>query len=250
MGCTPMRRDFTLSEDMRPLGPVLPGWSGAPLPEGLDLKGQWARLRPLDATRDAKALWTQFEGHDAVWDYLSEPAPQDFDRFEVVMQANAVREGKPCYVICNAVDEAPLGYACYWTVAADMGNAEIGNVNLSPALQQTPIATEAFSLMLDWAFGHGYRRMEWKCNALNMPSRRAAQRLGFSYEGVFRNHYVIKGRSRDTAWFGMTDADWVKLRPAHQAWLAPENFDATGRQRTALRDLTAPYLFATDPLQR
>lgn len=234
----------------RPLGPVLSDWKAAALPHGLILGGRWAVLRPIDATRDASGLWAQFQGHDWVWDYLSEPVPASFDAFQAVVQANADRAAKPCYVIRDAKTDTALGYACFWTVAADMGTAEIGNVNLSPALQQTPAATEAFFLMLDWAFSHGYRRMEWKCNALNAPSRRAAQRLGFSYEGIFRNHYVIKGRSRDTAWFAMTNTDWDNLKPQFIAWLHADNFDDDGQQRRSLRHLTEPYLVAKDPNQR
>ena len=236
-----------MSDTARPLGPLLPEWKPADLPQGLRLKGQWADLKPLDAERDAPGLWTQFAGHDWVWDYLGEPAPADMAGFQEILRANEKRTTRPCYLIADKANGVPLGYACYWTVDADMGSAEIGNVNLSPALQQTPIATDAFFLMIDWAFAHGYRRVEWKCNALNQPSRRAATRLGFSYEGIFRNHYVIKGRSRDTAWFAMTDADWRLLRPAFTAWLSPANFDSAGRQRASLRDLTAPHLVAVDP---
>lgn len=247
MACMSMQKDFTLTDIARPLGTELPNWTAAALPYGLVLAGRRVVLRPIDALRDAAGLWAQFQGHDWVWDYLSEPVPANFDAFQAVIRANADRVAQPCYAICDAAGEAPLGYACFWTVAANMGSAEIGNVNLSPAAQQTPAATEAFFLMLDWAFSHGYRRMEWKCNALNAPSRRAAQRLGFSFEGIFRNHYVIKGRSRDTAWFAMTDTDWADLRPQFVAWLSSTNFDDKGRQRQSLLQMTEPYLIHKDP---
>ncbi len=230
----------------RPLGPDVPGWKAAALPNKLALTGDWAALQRLDAARDSAGLWAQFAGHDWVWDYLSMVAPQSIDDFAAIMAANAGRDAQPCYLISDLAGH-PMGYACYWTVVPEHGCIEIGNVNLSPALQQTPVATEAFFLMIDWAFGNGYRRVEWKCNALNGPSRRAARRLGFSYEGVFRNHMVLLGKSRDTAWFGMTDDDWITLRPAFQLWLRPDNFDAAGRQRTSLRTLTGPLLQAADP---
>lgn len=248
MACMFMAKDFNLTNTARPLGPELPGWTPATLPHELQLQGTWAALRPVDVARDAKALWTAFEGHDWVWDYLSSFAPQDLGAFSAILQANADRAAQPCYVISDLSKAAPLGYACYWTVSAEMGYAEIGNVNLSPDVQRSPVATEAFFLMIDWAFSHGYRRMEWKCDALNAPSRRAAARLGFSYEGIFRNHYVIKGRSRDTAWFAMTNDDWQGLRPAFVAWLSDANFDSAGRQKSALRALTAPHLVARDPV--
>jgi RimJ/RimL family protein N-acetyltransferase len=232
----------------RPIGPKVDNWIAAPRPDGLILSGQWAALRPMDAARDVSGLWSVFRDSPWVWDYLSEDPPTDEVAFRKCMQANADRTLQPCYTIGGAYDPAPLGYACFWTVKPEMGSIEIGNVNLSPALQQTPIATEAFFLMMDWAFAHGYRRVEWKCNALNAPSRKAAQRMGFSYEGVFRNHYVIKGRSRDTAWFALTDDDWLQMRAAFINWLRPSNFDADGTQRGSLAALTRPHLVQLDPV--
>jgi len=123
----------------------------------------------------------------------------------------------------------------------------VGHITLAPELQRTAAATEAMALLMGWAFGAGYRRYEWKCNALNAPSRRAAERLGLSYEGVFRQAGVVKGRNRDTAWFAAADREWLGLRAAFDTWLAPDNFDAQHRQRRALSDLTAPILVTRDP---
>jgi RimJ/RimL family protein N-acetyltransferase len=120
-------------------------------------------------------------------------------------------------------------------------------ISFSPRLQRSVAATEAMYLMMKWAFGAGYRRYEWKCNALNAASRRAAERLGLSYEGVFRQAAVVKGRNRDTAWFAAIDAEWPALEAAFQTWLSPENFDDAGRQKNALSALTAPILVVTDP---
>jgi len=230
----------------RPLGPIVENWTPAQRPSDLQLAGAWAALRTIDVTRDGANLWEAFRDAPWVWDYLFE-APADYPAFAQIIADNAARADQPCSVITRVKDNLPLGYACFWTVVPEMGCIEIGNVNLSPALQQTPIATEAFFLMMDWAFSNGYRRVEWKCNALNAPSRKAAQRLGFSFEGVFRNHMVSKGRNRDTAWFAVIDSDWPALRAAFSAWLSPDNFDASGRQKSALADLTRPHLHWSDP---
>ncbi len=231
----------------RPLGHFIPQFESAVLPRELHLNGRFATLRPLNAAADGPGIYAQMAGHDWLWDYLYEPPQKNEAALVDLLTKLQGQPDKYAYVIRKTGDAAPLGYACFWTTVAAMGSNEIGNVNLSPALQQTPVATDAFFLMLDWAFSNGYRRMEWKCNALNAPSRRAAQRLGFSYEGVFRNHLIVKGRNRDTAWFAMTDADWVKLRPAYEAWLSPENFDEDGRQLQSLTMLTAPHLSYCDP---
>ena len=127
------------------------------------------------------------------------------------------------------------------------GSIEVGHIALAPALQRTPAATEAMALMMGWAFAAGYRRYEWKCDALNLASRRAAQRLGLSYEGTFRQAAVIKGRNRDTAWFAAIDTEWPRLSTAFDRWLAAENFDPAGRQKQSLSALTAPILAARDP---
>ena len=123
----------------------------------------------------------------------------------------------------------------------------MGHINFSPALQRTPAATEAIFLMMSWAFEAGYRRFEWKCDALNIGSRRAAQRFGFSYEGIFRQATVVKGRNRDTAWFAAIDAEWPALKEAFGAWLNPANFDADGAQRERLSDLTKLVRETSDP---
>lgn len=230
----------------RPLGPPVRNFTPPPFPAGLHLRGQWAWLDPLVET-DAPALWEAFRDAPWTFDYLYEAFPQTAEDFATLTCQIAAREISPAYAVRAAEGGAPLGYLTFYTNVPAMGCTEIGNVNLSPALQRTPAATEAFFLMLDWAFGKGYRRVEWKCNSLNKPSRRAAQRLGFSFEGVFRQHLIVKGRNRDTAWFAMTDGDWVALRPAFETWLAPRNFEKDGQQRQSLSVLTAPHLVESDP---
>jgi len=146
------------------------------------------------------------------------------------------------YAIVRQRDGQPVGVASYLRIAPETGSIEVGNINFSPLLQRTPGATEAMVLMMKWAFKAGYRRYEWKCDALNAPSRRAALRLGLSYEGVFRQATTYKGRNRDTAWYAAIDAEWPKLEAAFATWLDPANFDGEAQQRQSLSALTRPLL--------
>ena len=230
----------------RKIGPLINGWVPPPVPGGVELQGQFVRLEPLNPARHAAPLFAAFAGHDWIWDYMGNGPFATVDDLQAGLAD--IGQGHPTYVVCP-VAQGPLGFACYWTVAPATGSAEVGGITFSPALQRTPATTEAMYLMMRHAFALGYRRYEWKCNALNLPSRRAAQRLGFSYEGIFRNHMVIKGRSRDTAWFAMTTQDWPTLHVAFETWLDPANFDADGQQRQSLASLTAPCLMAWDPVQ-
>ena len=150
------------------------------------------------------------------------------------------------FAIIDAASERAGGVAAYQRAAPEHGSVEVGHIALSPRLQRTVAATEAMALMMGHVFNVlGYRRYEWKCDALNLPSRRAAKRLGFTYEGTFRQAVVVKGRNRDTAWFSVTDGEWQLLEPAFAAWLAPANFDALGQQRQSLSALTAEALAST-----
>ena len=146
------------------------------------------------------------------------------------------------FAIIDKAHGKAVGVASYLRIDPRHGSIEVGHLNFSPLLQQKPAATEAMFLMMDRAFGLGYRRYEWKCHALNEPSRRAAQRLGLSFEGVFRQAAVYKGRNRDTAWYAAIDQEWPALQSAFSRWLDPTNFDEHGRQRVALSMLTAPIL--------
>jgi RimJ/RimL family protein N-acetyltransferase len=234
-------------KEERPIGPVV-GFDGAEFPSGRNLIGSHVRLEKIDLERHGAALWAQMAGADKLWDYLFEVPPKDEAEFLAGLSLSVGREDWCGYAVCLP-DGTPVGYAFYLSIVRDMGTIEVGNINFSPALQRTPAATEAMYLMMQEAFALGYRRYEWKCNALNAPSRRAAQRFGFSWEGIFRQHYVVKSRNRDTAWFAMTDGDWPALKTAFQTWLAPENFDDSGNQRQTLRALTGPCRVAGDPNQ-
>lgn len=231
----------------RPIGPKVE-FSAAAVPTGRDLSGGYVRLQKVDAARHGPALWAQMAGHDHLWDYLYEAPPEDEAAFIATLDVSASRTDWMGYTICN-LEGAPIGYAFFLNIVPAMGTIEVGNINFSPALQQTPAASEAMFLMMREAFALGYRRYEWKCNALNMPSRRAAQRFGFSWEGIFRQHLIVKGLNRDTAWFGLTDTDWPQINAAFETWLSPDNFDHEGQQRQSLRSLTEPHLFARDPAQ-
>ena len=231
----------------RPVGPSV-NFDGSKRPDGRVLEGRFVRLEPVDPLRHAAPLWSHLVQAPEVWDYLFGPAPEGETAFAEVLAEDAAKPGWLGYAIILP-DADVVGYAYFLNIVPQMGTIEVGNINFSPTLQRTPAATEAMFLMMREAFDLGYRRYEWKCNALNAPSRRAAQRLGFSWEGVFRQHMVIKGRNRDTAWFAVTDTDWPALREAFEAWLAPENFDSAGQQRQSLSGLTAPVRVAGDPDQ-
>jgi RimJ/RimL family protein N-acetyltransferase len=211
----------------------------------MTLRGRSVTVRPL-VVSDAPALREAFGSDASLWDYLpvgpfhSEPALAGWI-------AESARATDPLFFAFEPRDAGPAGFGSYLRIAPEAGSIEVGFLAFSPRLQRSVAATEAMFLMMRWAFEAGYRRYEWKCNALNLVSRRAAQRLGLSYEGVFRQAAVVKGRNRDTAWFAAIDVEWPGLAKAFETWLAPTNFDADGRQRISLRDLTRPVLVATDP---
>jgi RimJ/RimL family protein N-acetyltransferase len=231
----------------RPIGPIV-DFDGAKFPDGRTLVGAHVRLEKIDPARHGAALWAQMAGQDALWDYLYEEPPVDEAEFLAVVTQYANRADWLGYAVCLP-DGAIVGYAYYLNIVPAMGTIEVGNINFAPVLQKTIAATEAMVLMMREAFALGYRRYEWKCNALNQPSRRAAQRLGFSWEGIFRQHLIVKTRNRDTAWLAMCDDDWPAMDRAFEIWLAPDNFDDAGRQRRSLSTLTGPHRVASDPDQ-
>jgi RimJ/RimL family protein N-acetyltransferase len=192
-------------------------------------------LEPLNAQQHAAALWQAVKGHDELWTWL---ADGPFSGEAKLRRALGEKEAGPNAVFLSIVPartETAAGYASYMRMDPADGAIEVGNILLTPGLQRTCAATEAMYLMAGHIFDHlGYRRYEWKCNALNEPSRRAALRLGFTFEGIFRQHMVVKGLNRDTAWFSMLDSEWPERKRAFEAWLDPANFDKEGRQRKPL----------------
>jgi RimJ/RimL family protein N-acetyltransferase len=229
------------------VGPVVENWSVPPYPNQDVLMGNYCQLERLDAEKHAALLFRVFEGHDQVWDYLPYGPFSSSSQYHRWVREVARLTDTVFYAIKNLRTGAFEGVASFLRISPEAGSIEVGHINMSPRLQQTPAATEAMYLMMQWAFEVGYRRYEWKCNAVNIPSRRAAQRLGLSYEGVFRQAAIVKGRNRDTAWFASINSEWPALKEAFKAWLDPSNFDANGRQNERLSDLTRLVRPNSDP---
>jgi len=230
-----------------PIGEPVPGWTPPPWPGPMRLEGRYVRLDPLMPVH-APALFAANRIDDSIWDYLPYGPFADEDSYHAWVEKVAGDADPLFFSITDLARGTPAGVASLLRINPDAGSIEVGHICLSPSLQRTRAASEMIFLLADWVFREGYRRFEWKCNALNRSSRRAAQRFGFSFEGVFRQHLIVKGRNRDTAWFAMTDGDWGCLRLAWESWLAPANFDGDGRQRQDLGSLTKPCLVSSDPL--
>lgn len=223
------------------------GFVVPPHPAGITLEGRWARLEPLEAEAHAGDLYRAFSSDNSLWDYLGYgpfPGAAAYHRW---VKDHEARLDPVFFAIRDLETGHACGVASYLRIDAAQGVIEVGHICLAPELQKTRAATEAMYLMMQWAFAAGYRRYEWKCNALNQPSRRAARRLGFAYEGTFRQHMIVKGHNRDTAWFSVIDSEWPGLDEAFRAWLAPANFSDGARQRESLSDLTGLARGADDP---
>jgi len=197
-------------------------------------------LEPLDAERHSEDLWQAVQGHDELWTWLPDgPYNSEADLRREVEQRQAASSALFLAIIPAETCEA-AGWASYMRMEPAHGVIEVGSILYSPSLQRTVAATEAMYMMASHVFDHlGYRRYEWKCNAENLPSRRAAERLGFTFEGIFRQHMVVKGRSRDSAWYSMLDHEWPTRKRAFEAWLEPANFDDEGKQRRSLNEIAA-----------
>lgn len=209
------------------------------------LEGTHVRLVPVDPAAHAEALYANAHGpeRDALWLYLGTPPFAGPDAFRAHLERSAASDDPFMYAILDRATDEAVGHATYLRIEPGHRVIEVGNILYTPKLQRRTGATEAMYLMARHAFETlGYRRYEWKCNALNAPSRSAALRYGFTYEGTFRQHMIVKGRSRDTAWFAMTAADWPARKRAFAHWLAPANFDAAGRPKVSLAALNAPEL--------
>ena len=222
-----------------PIGPVV-DTAPATRPGPVRLEGRFCRIEKLDPAKHADGLWHSFKGDDRLWTYMGYGPFRDGKGFANWLDERAVMLDPLSYVVADYASGSPLGIVTLMEIRPAMRVIEIGNIVYSPVLQHTSAATEAQYLMARYVFEDlGYRRYEWKCNALNAPSRRAALRFGFTFEGIFRQHMIIKGRNRDTAWFAMLDSDWQGRKAAFERWLAPENFDGKGRQRLRLSALNA-----------
>jgi RimJ/RimL family protein N-acetyltransferase len=222
----------------QPVGPEV-DVTPARRPEPIVLTGRYGRVERLRPDHDAD-LWSVVKGHDPIWTYLSTYGPfANFATFSEWLASRAALADPYYYAIIDSAGHA-VGVATLMEIRPAMRAIEVGHIVYSPALQHTPLGTEAQYLLARYAFETlGYRRYEWKCNALNGPSRRAALRYGFVFEGILRQRMIAKGRNRDDAYFSMLDSEWPARKAVFERWLAPENFDAAGKQKASLSALNA-----------
>ena len=223
----------------QPIGPPLPGWQARPRPPRTAMEGRFCRLEAIDPGRHAADLFAA-NGDDRDgrnWTYLPYGPFTRWDDYRGWMEQFCCGDDPLYHAILKRRSGRAVGVASLMRIDPASGVIEVGGINYSPRLQRTPAATEAMYLMMRRVFDElGYRRYEWKCDALNAPSRAAAARLGFRFEGIFRQAIVYKGRSRDTAWFSIIDSEWPALKTAFERWLDPANFDGAGDQRQRLSE--------------
>lgn len=220
------------------LGAAVPGWSERPVPSGATAQGRFARLEKLDPARHAASLWNAVKGADHIWDYLPYGPFETQAALTAWLASRAALRDPYYYAVIDQSSGRALGCLTLMEIRPAMGVIEVGHIFYSPAMQKTPMATEAIYLAARSIFDElGYRRFEWKCNDLNDPSKFAALRFGFTFEGVFRQHLVVKGRNRDTAWYSMLDTEWPARKAVFERWLAPDNFNAAGQQKTSLSQM-------------
>jgi RimJ/RimL family protein N-acetyltransferase len=230
----------TLNEHQQPVGSSLPGWSPRQRPARDTIEGRFCRLEPLDAARHAAQLHAAYvkasDGRD--WTYMAVGPFADEASYRAHCEQAAASTDPQHYAVIDQRTDKAVGTLSPMRIDPANGVVEVGHVMFSPQLKRTPISTEAQYLLMKYVFADlGYRRYEWKCDSLNGPSRQAAARLGFSFEGVFRQAIVYKGRNRDTAWFSIVDSEWPTLKAGFERWLSPGNFTADGAQRASLAEL-------------
>ena len=221
----------------QPVGPKVPDPSPAPRPGPVTLQGRFGRLEKLQSSH-ATALWKHFQGHPELWTYIGAYGPFDTQEdFAAHIERFAASPDPYVYAIIDK-DKGPVGYFTLMEIRPQHRVIEVGHVMYSPSLKRSPLATEVQYLLAKYVFETlGYRRYEWKCHALNAASRRAGQRLGFIYEGLFRQYLIAKGRNRDNAWFSMLDTEWPERKASFEKWLSPDNFTADGEQKQSLSAL-------------
>ena len=225
-----------------PVGPRVPDPSPAPAPERVTLQGRYSRLEPLSAERHGDALFAISADPELIplYRYLYDDATGDRAEFNAWMERSIASDNPLGFAVIDEATGKTGGRAFLLSIEPAHRSIEVGNILFGPDIARTRVSTEAIFLFLRYAFDDlGYRRFEWKCDSLNGPSRNAALRFGFVYEGLFRRHRINSGRNRDTTWFAIIDEDWPQVRQAFETWLAPENFDDAGRQRHRLADLIA-----------
>ncbi len=224
----------------QPIGQPIPNWTARGCPSREPTPGQYCRIEAIDPARHGDDLFTAFslDHGGANWTYMSyEPWSTKTDMLAWI-SATCLGDDPLFHTIIDTRSNKSVGIAALMRIDPSNGVIEVGHIHFSPLLQRKPAATEAIYLLMKRVFDElGYRRFEWKCDALNAPSRAAAERFGFQFEGIFRQAIVYKGRNRDTAWFAMIDEDWPRIKQAFERWLDPSNFDAEGKQRTSLNCL-------------
>lgn len=221
----------------QPIGDPVLNWHGCEYPAKQILQGRYCRLMRLDVETHAVELYRSFseDSNHHNWTYLPYGPFDDFKDFKLWLEGSAKSKDPLFYTVVDQQTGIAVGIASYLRIEPTVGVIEVGHIHFSPLIQRTRVATEAMFLMMRYIFDElGYRRYEWKCDALNEPSKQAARRLGFRSEGVFRQATVYKSRNRDTAWLAMIDRDWPMTRSAFEAWLAPDNFDEQGQQIESL----------------
>lgn len=227
----------------QPIGDDVVGWNDARPPPRTPMADAYCRIELLDAGRHLQDLFEAFSADDGrMWTYMPDGPFATADELRAWMARACERDDPLFHALIDAKTGKALGIAAYMRIKPASGVIEVGNIAYAPAMQRTPMATEAMYLMMKRAFDElGYRRYEWKCDSLNAASRRAAQRLGFSYDGLFEQAVIYKGRNRDTAWYSIIDRDWPRIRSAFESWLADDNFDDQGRQKSALEQLRGQF---------
>ncbi len=228
-----------INELGQPVGPALEGWKAPGWPAREVMSGRFGRLEPLVVEVHGAQLFSELEvdREGRTWTYLPYGPFTEYSAFKGWMESYCLSNDPLFYAITEVGTGKTVGLAAYLRINPAGGVIEVGHLIFSSRMQRTPIATEAMFLMMKRAFEMGYRRYEWKCDSLNAKSRAAAERLGFRFEGLFRQDRVYKGRSRDTTWFSVIDAEWPALKEKFVQWLDPKNFDEAGRQKKALRSL-------------
>jgi len=229
-----------LNESDQPIGEEIPGWKSARIPPPTSIEGRFCRVEPLDVEKHLHDLFEAYtqDSEGKLWTYMLVGPFSRIEELRDWMEPACKATDPLFHALIDLTTGRAVGMAAYMRIKPEIGVIEVGSIAYSPRLQRTPIATEAMFLMMKRVFTElGYRRYEWKCDSLNSASRRAAERLGFSYDGLFKQALVYKGRNRDTAWYSMLDCDWPSVEKGYLKWLEAGNFDEAGRQKQKLQAL-------------
>ena len=231
-------------------GEIIKEFIVPPHPKGITIEGNLVNLKPLVSNQFANELFQSnaIDKDDLNWAYLPYGPFENLEDYSKWIESFEGSNDPVFFAIISKKLKKAIGVASYLRINPAIGSIEVGHINFSPLLQRTTEATESMYLMMKWVFDNGYRRFEWKCNALNLKSRNAAQRLGFSYEGVFRQMTIAKGRNRDTAWFAMIDKEWQSIERCFIEFLSESNFELNGKPKISLSSLTQPILYKLDNL--